>query len=100
MAASITGTQGIVAIAAGALALLARACCLALALRLRGLRRAQQVVMGEQEERDLVAHAARLEEAFAALREHVDDTAGRLEQRLAGGEGAPGGGVAPPAPRP
>jgi hypothetical protein len=83
MAASITDTQGIIAIAAGAVAVLALLGCLSLALSLRRMRRAQRVVMGEEEERDLVAHAARIEEAFAQLREYVDDTARRLEQRLA-----------------
>jgi hypothetical protein len=86
MAASITDTQGIIAIAAAAVALLALLGCLGLALGLRRMRRAQSVVMGEEEERDLVAHAARIEEAFAALREYVDDTARRLEERLGGVE--------------
>jgi hypothetical protein len=83
MAASITDTQGIIAISAAAVAVLALLACLSLALSLRRTRRAQRVVMGEEEERDLVAHAARIEEAFAQLREYVDDTARRLEQRLA-----------------
>jgi hypothetical protein len=83
MAASITDTQGIIAIAAAAVAVLALLGCLSLALSLRRMRRAQRIVMGEDEKRDLVAHAARIEEAFAQLREYVDDTAGRLEQRLA-----------------
>jgi hypothetical protein len=82
MAASITDTQGIIAIAAAAVALLALLGCLGLAVRLRRLRRAQRVVMGEEGERDLVAHAARIEHAFADLREYVDDTARRLEERL------------------
>jgi hypothetical protein len=86
MAASITDTQGIIAIAAAAVAVLALLGCLSLALSLRRMRHAQRVVMGEEEERDLVAHAARIEQAFAELREYVDDTARRLEQRLAGVE--------------
>jgi Protein of unknown function (DUF4446) len=86
MAASITDTQGIIAIAAGAVAVLALLGCLSLALSLRRMRRAQRIVMGGEEERDLVAHAARIEQAFAELREYVDDTASRLEQRLAGVE--------------
>jgi hypothetical protein len=88
MAASITDTQGIIAIAAAALALLALLACAALMLRLRRMRQAQRLVMGEHEERDLIAHAARMEEAFEALREYVDDTASRLEDRLAGVETA------------
>jgi Protein of unknown function (DUF4446) len=88
MAASITDTQGIIAIAAAALAVLALLACLSLALGVRRMRRAQRVVMGEEGQRDLVAHAARIEEAFADLREYVDETAGRLEERLAGVEAA------------
>jgi hypothetical protein len=88
MAASITDTQGIIAIAAAALAVLALIGCLSLALSVRRMRRAQRVVMGEEGQRDLVAHAARIEEAFADLREYVDETARRLEERLAGVETA------------
>jgi uncharacterized protein DUF4446 len=88
MAASITDTQGIIAIAAAAVAVLALLACLSLALGIRRMRRAQRVVMGEEGQRDLVAHAARIEEAFADLREYVDDTARRLEERLAGVEAA------------
>ena len=88
MAASITDTQGIIAIAAAAVALLALLGCLALWVSLRRVRRAQRVVMGEDGERDLVAQAARVEQAFADLREHVDETALRLEDRLAGVEAA------------
>jgi hypothetical protein len=88
MAASITDTQGIVAIAGAALGVLALLACLLLVLSLRRLRREQRVVLGEGDERDLVAHAARIEEAFAQLREHVDETALRLEERLAGVEAA------------
>jgi hypothetical protein len=86
MAASITDTQGIVAIAAAAVAALALLGCVGLALSMRRMRRAQRVVMGEEGQRDLVAHAARIEEAFADLREYVDETARRLEARLAGVE--------------
>jgi hypothetical protein len=88
MAASITDTQGIIAIAAAAVALVALVACVILAVGMRRLRRAQRVVMGEEGQRDLVAHAARIEEAFAELREYVDETALRLDGRLAGVEAA------------
>jgi hypothetical protein len=88
MAASLTDTKGIIAIAAAAVAVVAVLGCLALAVGLRRMRRAQRVVMGEEGERDLVAQAARIEEAFADLREYVDDTARRLEESLAGVEAA------------
>jgi hypothetical protein len=88
MAAAITDTQGIIAIAAAAVAVLALIGCVSLAVGLRRVRRAQRVVMGEEGQRDLVAHAARIEDAFAELREYVDETAQRLEERLAGVEAA------------
>jgi hypothetical protein len=86
MASTLTDTQGIVALAAGAVAVLALLGCLALALSLRRLRRSQRVVLGEQGQRDLVAHAAAMQEAFAGLHEYVEDVAVRLDGRLAAAE--------------
>src|SRR4029077_11479481 len=86
MLATITNTQGIIAIAAAAVALLALIGCAALFASMRRLRRAQALVLGEQGEQDLVAHAARMQEAFEALRSYVDDVALRLDGRLAGVE--------------
>jgi hypothetical protein len=50
-------------------------------------------VLGDAE-RDLVAHAAALQEAFVQLRDWVEETAGRLEERMAGAEGRIDGCVA------
>ncbi len=94
MAATITNTQGIIAIAAGAVALVALFCCAALMLSLRRLRRAQTLVLGGHGSEDLVAHAARLHDAFEALRAYVDDVALRLDGRLAGVEAALRGTIA------
>src|SRR5271165_3169772 len=94
MAASITDTQGIIAIAAAGAALVALVGCAALAVSLHRLRRAQRVVLGEQGERDVVAHVAAIQEAFEMLREHVDETALRLDGRLAEVEGALRGTIA------
>jgi hypothetical protein len=88
LAAKLTDTQGIVALAAGALAIVALIACAALAVSLRRLRRAQQLVLGETGEQDVVAHAARLQDAFEALRAYVDDVALRLDGRLEGVEAA------------
>jgi hypothetical protein len=88
MAASITDAHGIIAIAAAGVALLALVGCLALALSLRRLRRAQRLVLGEHDEQDLVAHAARMQEAFEVLREYVDEAAARLEGRVVSVESA------------
>jgi hypothetical protein len=85
-AASLTDTTGIVALAAAALAVLALTCTVVLALRLRRLRGAQRMVLGEHGERDLVAHAGTLQDAFEALREYVGESTEQLEQRLGGVE--------------
>lgn len=78
---NLTGVDGIVAVAAAALALVAVAWCLATTMRLRGLRRDQGAVLGDGR-RDLVAHAADLQAAFEALHDYVSDAAQRLEGRL------------------
>ena len=92
--ATITNTQGIIAIAAGAVAIVALLCCVALAISLRRLRRAQALVLGEHGQEDVIAHAARLQDAFEALRAYVDDVALRLDDRLAGVEAAMRGTIA------
>jgi hypothetical protein len=86
MASTVTDTQGIIAIAAAAVAVAALLGCVTLALRVRRLRSAQRVVLGADGERDLVAHAAGLHDAFEALREYVGDIAERLDVRLAASE--------------
>jgi hypothetical protein len=85
-ATSLTDTSGIVALAAAAVALLALLGCAALALSLRRVRATQRVVLGEHGARDVIAHAAALEQAFAQLREFVGDTAAHLDARVAGVE--------------
>jgi hypothetical protein len=94
MLASVTDTQGIIAIAAGAVALLALLGCVSLSIAVRRLRRAQRLVLGEHGEADVVAHAASMQEAFAALRDHVEETAARLDERLGGAEAALRGAIA------
>jgi hypothetical protein len=84
-AASLTDTEGIIAIAAAAIAAVALLGCVALALSVRRLRTAQRVVLGEGE-RDVVAHAAGLQRGFEDLREYVGEVAERLDGRLAGAE--------------
>jgi hypothetical protein len=94
MAASLTDTQGIVALAAAAVAVAALLGCAALALRVRRLRAAQRLILGEGSERDLLAHAATMQEAFESLREYVEDAAVRLDGRLAAAEGKMRGTIA------
>jgi hypothetical protein len=81
----LTTTQGIVALAAGGLAFVALVWIVVLTVKLRRLRAAQRTVLGDAE-RDLVAHAAALQEAFVQLRDWVEETAGRLEDRTAAAE--------------
>lgn len=83
LAAALTDTQGIVAIAAAAIAVIAIGWCVALAIMVRRLRRAQKAVLGDGGSRDLVVHAATLQEAFDALQDYVGEVAEGLDERLA-----------------
>src|SRR3989440_13104857 len=68
--------------AAGGVAVLALLWAVVLAVKLRRMRRAQTAVLGGDEARDLVAHAARLETGFTDLREWVEETMERIAQRM------------------
>ncbi len=92
--ATITNTQGIVAIAAAAVAVAALLGIVALSISVRRLRSAQRLVLGEHGQEDLVAHAAALHEGFEALREYLDEAAARLDGRLLGVETALRGTIA------
>jgi hypothetical protein len=76
----LTTTQGIVALAAAGVALLALILAIVLAFKLRSLRRAQMMVLGDGA-RDLVTHSAELDAAFVSLREYVEEALTRLEER-------------------
>ncbi len=89
----LTTTQGIVALAAGGVALVALLWVVVLAVKLRRLRAGQRTVMGEGQA-DLVAHAAQIQEAFVQLRDWVEETAVRLEERMGTAEGRIDGCVA------
>jgi Protein of unknown function (DUF4446) len=78
---NLTSTAGIVAMAAGAVALLALLLSGILALKLRRVRAAQRVVLGGHEQ-DLVAHAASLQAQFEELSGYVQDAAERLDGRM------------------
>ena len=75
-------TAGIVAIAACVVAVAALALVIRLLFVLRRMRAAQRVVLGEHGERDLVGHAAQLEQSFRSLHGYVEDVAARLDDRL------------------
>jgi Protein of unknown function (DUF4446) len=82
----LTDPAGLVALGAGAIALLALIIAVALAVKLRRLRAAQQVVLGAGGRDDLVAHASSLQTAFEALHGRVEEVAERLDARMAGAE--------------
>ena len=77
----LTTTQGIVALAAGGVGLLALLLAVVLAFKLRRVRAAQRALLGGGEA-DLVAHAAQVQDAFLQLRDWVEESAARLEQRM------------------
>ena len=79
---SLTSTTGIVALAAAGVAAVSLLFAIYLATRVRRLRKAQTAVLGENGQRDLVAHAQRLETGFTDLREWVEETMERIGQRM------------------
>jgi hypothetical protein len=93
MAADLTSTVGIVALASAAIALVALAVSVLLYRQLRRLRADQQVLLGEQRT-DLVAHAAALDSSFRTLHDYVTDVAARLDARVEVAEGRLDGAIA------
>jgi hypothetical protein len=77
---------GVVAIAAGGLALVAIVIGIAIFVKLQRLRATQTTILGEGEHRDLLAHAENLARGFEELRAHVEQTFQQLDQRLAANE--------------
>jgi hypothetical protein len=78
---ALDSTVGIVALAAGAVAVVALGATVVLAFRLRRVRSEQRAVLGDRRE-DLVSHAASLQSQFAALHSYVEDVAARLDGRM------------------
>jgi hypothetical protein len=78
----LTTTTGVVAVAAALLAVAGLVSVAVLARRLRRLTAAQRSVLGDREERDLVAHADELQRGFVDLSRYVEDVATRLDARL------------------
>jgi hypothetical protein len=73
----------VIAVAAAAVGVVALVWALFLTVQVRRLRAAQTGVLGEHGARDLVTHAAELDEAFRNLRDHVDVVHGAIDERLA-----------------
>ena len=82
----LTDPAGIVALAAGGLALVALIFAIVLAVKLRRLRANQLAVLGGADKRDLVAHAARLETGFSDLRDWVEESLTSSEARMGAAE--------------
>lgn len=82
MGDELSSTVGVVALVAVALALVATGLCVVLFRRLGRLRADQRAVLGEQQERDLVAHAAALDASFRTLQDYVHGVAEQLDGRL------------------
>ena len=81
----LSSTQGIVALVAAGIAVVALVWVIVLAVKLRRVRAAQRTILGGAET-DLAAHAASLQEAFVQLRDWVEEVARGLEGRVAGAE--------------
>jgi Protein of unknown function (DUF4446) len=77
----LSSTEGIVALAAAGAAVLALLWLIVLSVKLRRLRSAQRAVLGG-DDTDLVGHSATLQEAFVQLRDWVEETATRLDERM------------------
>jgi len=86
MTDDLTSTVGIVALAAGGVALLALLMCLVLWVRVRRLRLAQKAVLGESGSHDLVTHAERLQSNFEEMRQSVQQAVEQLDSQLAANE--------------
>jgi Protein of unknown function (DUF4446) len=82
---NLSSTEGIVALAAGGVALVALLWVIVLSFKLRRVRAAQRTIL-HGEETDLVVHAASLQDAFVQLRDWVEEVAAGLEGRVGGAE--------------
>lgn len=82
----LTSAEGIAALAAGAVALIALILAVVLAFRLRRVRVAQTAVLGGGDRGDLVSHAETIGRGFTELRDWVEETFERLDARMSAGE--------------
>src|SRR3954468_24306010 len=78
----LTTTQGIVALAAAGVGVVALILALVLAFKLRRLRGAQKAVLGPDGQRDLVTHAQQLEKGFTDMRDWVEESIEHFERRM------------------
>jgi hypothetical protein len=90
----LSSTTGIVALAAGGVAVIALIGVAFLARALRRLRADQRVVLGGKSPQDLVAHVADVDRGFTSLNDYVTDVTARLDERLTTAETRLDGAVA------
>jgi hypothetical protein len=90
----LTTTQGIVALGAAGVAVIALVLAVVLAFKLRRLRGAQKAVLGTAGQRDLVVHAQQMEQGFTDLRDWVEESIEHFERRMQATEGRLDGCVA------
>ena len=77
----LTTTEGLVALGAAALALIAFLVAVVVSVKLRRMRNAQRAVLGDGK-RDLVVHAEGLQTAFTQMRDWVEESIEHFERRM------------------
>jgi uncharacterized protein DUF4446 len=82
----LTSTAGVVALVAGAVALVALILSAVLASRIRRLQKLQSTILGNSGERDLVNHAVSMQYGFDQLHRDVQSKFEQLDARLASNE--------------
>jgi Protein of unknown function (DUF4446) len=90
---NLSSTAGIVAVAAGGVAVVSVGWSIGLSIALRKLKAAQRTVLGDSS-RDLVAHAAHMQSSFESLAQYVEDFGTRLDRRMDHAEARLDGAVA------
>src|SRR5689334_5704239 len=77
----LTTTQGIVALAAAGVGVVALLLAIVLAFKLRRMRNSQRAVLGDGQ-RDLVSHAEEIQTAFTQMRDWVNESIEHFERRM------------------
>src|SRR4051795_5603204 len=89
----LTTTQGIVALGAAGVAVVALLLAIVLAVKLRRMRNSQRAVLGDGQ-RDLVTHAEEIQTAFTQMRDWVEESIEHFERRMGEVEGRVDGCIA------
>jgi uncharacterized protein DUF4446 len=77
----LTSTQGIVALAAAVVAVVALLLAIVIGFKLRRMRSSQRAVLGDGR-RDLVEHAEEIQTAFTQMRDWVEESIEHFERRM------------------